>query len=79
MRESDLAEGVLGVEGIFSHFAYADAPDHPTVRAQQETFVAILADAERAGLRIHEVPVDWTCPDCGVRDKLDFVVEAGAA
>lgn len=45
------AEGVLDVEGIFSHFAYADAPDHPTVRAQQETFGAIVADAERAGLR----------------------------
>ncbi|QNF93554.1 alanine racemase [Janibacter sp. YB324] len=45
------AEGVLDVEGIFSHFAYADAPDHPTVRAQQETFGAILEDAERAGLR----------------------------
>ncbi|UTT65451.1 alanine racemase [Janibacter sp. CX7] len=45
------AEGVLDVEGVFSHFAYADAPDHPTVRAQQETFGAILADAERAGLR----------------------------
>ena len=45
------AEEVLDVEGIFSHFAYADAPEHPTVRAQQETFGAILADAERAGLR----------------------------
>lgn len=45
------AEGVLDVEGVFSHFAYADAPDHPTVRAQQETFGAILDDAERAGLR----------------------------
>ncbi len=45
------AEGVVDVEGIFSHFAYADAPDHPTVRAQQDTFVDVLADAERAGLR----------------------------
>lgn len=45
------AEGVLDVEGIFSHFAYADAPDHPTVRGQQETFGVIIADAERAGLR----------------------------
>ena len=45
------AEGVVDVEGIFSHFAYADAPEHPTVRAQQETYAAILADAERAGLR----------------------------
>lgn len=45
------AEEVIDVEGIFSHFAYADAPQHPTVRAQQETFVEVLADAERAGLR----------------------------
>lgn len=45
------AEGAIDVEGIFSHFAYADSPNHPTVRAQQETFVAIVADAERAGLR----------------------------
>lgn len=45
------AEDVIDVEGIFSHFAYADSPDHPTVRAQQETFVAMVADAERAGLR----------------------------
>ncbi len=45
------AEGVVDVEGIFSHFAWADAPEHPTVRAQQETFVAMIADAERAGLR----------------------------
>lgn len=45
------AEQVIDVEGIFSHFAYADAPQHPTVRAQQDTFVDIVADAERAGLR----------------------------
>ena len=45
------AEGVVDVEGIFSHFAWADAPEHPTVRGQQETFVAMLADAERAGLK----------------------------
>ena len=24
------------------------------------------------------IPADWSCPDCGVRDKLDFVVEAAA-
>lgn len=22
------------------------------------------------------VPDDWNCPDCGVRDKIDFVFEA---
>lgn len=21
----------------------------------------------------HDVPADWFCPDCGVRDKVDFV------
>jgi alanine racemase len=45
------AEGVLTLVGVFSHFAYADAPRHPTVRAQQERFDEILADLERAGLR----------------------------
>lgn len=26
-----------------------------------------------------DVPEDWACPDCGVRDKVDFEpVEAGA-
>lgn len=45
------AEGLVRVRGIFSHFAYADAPDHPTVRAQQEAFRDALDLAERAGLR----------------------------
>jgi alanine racemase len=49
-REAE-AEGALRVVGIFTHFAYADAPDHPTVRAQQEAFADAVALAERAGLR----------------------------
>ncbi len=24
------------------------------------------------GTPFADVPDDWTCPDCGVRDKLDF-------
>lgn len=44
------AEGVLRVCGLFTHFAYADAPDHPTVRGQQEAFADAVAVAERAGL-----------------------------
>ena len=46
------AEGAVEVEGIWSHFAWADAPEHPTVRAQQETFMEICDRAERIGLRI---------------------------
>ena len=44
------AEGALRVRGVFTHFAYADAPRHPTVRAQQEVFRDAVAVAERAGL-----------------------------
>lgn len=44
------AEGVLRVRGVFTHFAYADAPQHPTVQAQQEAFADAVALAERAGL-----------------------------
>ena len=43
------AEGAVRVVGVWSHFAYADAPDHPTVRPQQERFVEAVAQAERAG------------------------------
>lgn len=39
------------VVGLFSHFAYADAPQHPTVKAQQERFEGILEQAARAGIR----------------------------
>lgn len=45
------AEGAVTLVGVFSHFAYADAPQHPTVRAQQERFEEILGQIERAGLR----------------------------
>lgn len=45
------AEGVIRVTGLFTHFAYADAPQHPTVRHQQEAFAEAVRVAERAGLR----------------------------
>lgn len=44
------AERAVELVGLFSHFAYADAPQHPTVKAQQERFEGILDQAERAGL-----------------------------
>lgn len=44
------AEGAVEVEGIWSHFAWADAPAHPTVRAQQETFEEMCEQARRIGL-----------------------------
>jgi alanine racemase len=45
------SEGVVGVTGVWSHLAYADEPDHPTIGAQERAFEAALAQAESAGLR----------------------------
>ena len=39
------------VAGIWSHFAHADDPGHPTIAAQVERFREALDLAERAGLR----------------------------
>jgi alanine racemase len=44
------AEGAVSVSGVWSHFAWADAPQHPTVRAQQERFVEAVAELQRAGV-----------------------------
>ncbi|MGV8976974.1 MAG: alanine racemase [Cellulomonas sp.] len=46
------AEGVLDVVGIWSHFAFADEPAHPTVLAQAETFAGAIALAESLGARL---------------------------
>ena len=43
------AEGAIEVTGVWSHFAWADAPQHPTVRAQQVRFVEAADELERAG------------------------------
>jgi alanine racemase len=44
-------EGAISVVGIWTHFALADAPEHPTVLAQQERFFEAVAEAEREGCR----------------------------
>ncbi|GAB3590620.1 alanine racemase [Angustibacter peucedani] len=45
------AEGTLEVVGVWSHLAWADAPQHPTVARQAEAFRAALDLAERRGVR----------------------------
>jgi alanine racemase len=45
------AEGVIRVVGAWTHFAHADAPEHPTVLAQQDRFFEAVAEAEREGCR----------------------------
>ena len=45
------AEGVVELVGAMSHYAWADAPDHATVRAQTELFAAAVTQAEQRGAR----------------------------
>ncbi|QKE85745.1 alanine racemase [Arthrobacter sp. NEB 688] len=45
-----VAEGAVRVTGTWSHFAWADAPQHPTVRAQQERFGEAVSELEAAGV-----------------------------
>jgi alanine racemase len=45
------AEGLIKVAGIWSHFAAADEPGHPSIQAQLDSFAAALAYAEGSGLR----------------------------
>jgi alanine racemase len=45
------ANGYLQLTGIWSHFAYADEPGHPTVAAQVQVFRDAVALAEQHGAR----------------------------
>lgn len=44
-------EGLLRVTGLWSHFACADEPGHPSIAAQLTRFREMTAYAERQGLR----------------------------
>ncbi|MYT31126.1 MULTISPECIES: alanine racemase [unclassified Streptomyces] len=62
------AEGLLTVTGVWSHFACADEPGHPSIAAQLTEFRRALAVAEAAGLRpevrhIANTPALLTLPE----------------
>jgi alanine racemase len=42
--------GLIRVAGLWSHFACADMPGHPSIAAQLTAFAAALATAEQAGV-----------------------------
>ncbi|WP_407657317.1 alanine racemase [Jatrophihabitans endophyticus] len=44
------AEGSVEAVGVWSHFAYADEPGHPTIARQLDVFADALAAAARAGV-----------------------------
>lgn len=45
------AQGLVEVVGVWSHYAWADAPNHPTVQAQTRAFTEAVEVAERRGAR----------------------------
>ncbi|MFC7218901.1 alanine racemase [Streptomyces polyrhachis] len=62
------ARGTVRVTGLWSHFACADEPGHPSVTAQQSAFREALAVAEGCGLRpevrhLANSPATLTLPD----------------
>ncbi|MDG9705598.1 alanine racemase [Streptomyces sp. DH37] len=66
-REAE-AEGTVRVTGLWSHFACADEPGHPSVAAQLAAFRDALAAAARAGLdpevrHIANSPATLTLPE----------------
>ena len=71
--------GRAKIVGLWSHFACADIPDHPTIGQQLEAFRAAVALAERAGARpevrhMANGPATLTLPD----SYFDLVRPGGA-
>ncbi|MGW3092809.1 alanine racemase [Streptomyces sp. NPDC001102] len=62
------AEGVLRITGLWSHFACADEPGHPSIAAQLALFRDMVGYAEEQGVRpevrhIANSPATLTVPD----------------
>ncbi|TQJ89400.1 alanine racemase [Streptomyces sp. SLBN-31] len=62
------ADGVLRITGLWSHFACADEPGHPSIAAQLALFREMVGYAERQGVRpevrhIANSPATLTVPD----------------
>ncbi|EFH28798.1 MULTISPECIES: alanine racemase [Streptomyces] len=62
------SEGLLRVTGLWSHFACADEPGHPSITAQLTLFREMLAHAEGRGVRpevrhIANSPATLTLPE----------------
>ncbi|MFF7353489.1 MULTISPECIES: alanine racemase [Streptomyces] len=62
------AEGLVRVTGLWSHFACADEPGHPSIAAQLDRFREMLAYAEEQGVRpevrhIANSPATLTLPE----------------
>ncbi|MFJ3581597.1 alanine racemase [Streptomyces sp. NPDC090127] len=61
-------DGLLTVTGLWSHFACADEPGHPSIASQLDVFRTMLAYAEKAGVEpevrhIANSPATLTLPE----------------
>jgi alanine racemase len=73
------AAGTVRVVGLWSHFACADMPGHPSIGSQLSAFKAAVALAERAGIRpevrhMANTPATLTLPEA----YFDLVRPGGA-
>ncbi|MEU8616752.1 alanine racemase [Streptomyces sp. NPDC048623] len=62
------AQGLVKVTGLWSHFACADEPGHPSIPAQLDVFRSMLGFAEKAGVEpevrhIANSPATLTLPE----------------
>ncbi|MET7758583.1 alanine racemase [Streptomyces sp. NPDC005389] len=62
------ADGLVKVTGLWSHFACADEPHHPSIAAQLDVFRSMLDHAEQAGVEpevrhIANSPATLTLPE----------------
>ncbi|WP_328489942.1 alanine racemase [Streptomyces zaomyceticus] len=62
------ADGLVKVTGLWSHFACADEPHHPSIAAQLDVFRSMLDHAEKAGIEpevrhIANSPATLTLPE----------------
>jgi alanine racemase len=65
-----MAEGVVEVEGIWSHLADGDTPGAPSITRQRERFLAALEQADALGIRPRLRHLSnsgglWAAPECG--------------
>jgi alanine racemase len=73
------AEGLVTVTGLWSHFACADEPGHPSIAAQLTRFADATAQAEKAGVTPEVRHIANTAGAITVPDsRLDLVRLGGA-
>jgi len=73
------ADGVVRLVGAFSHFAWADAPDHPTVVAQTAAFREALDLATSRGARFELRHLANSAATVTNRDAVFDLVRPGIA